>query len=257
MHSSRRQFLAGSLGSLALLSAQDKSSLAQKLLASMSLDEKIGQMTQPDQMFLKSLDDIETYHLGSLLSGGDSDPKSGNDLNSWTDLYSRYQERALKTALGIPLLYGIDAVHGHNNVLGATIFPHNIGLGCTRNADLVERAARITAEEVRATGINWVFSPCVTVPQDIRWGRTYEGYSESPDVVKLLGAAAVRGLQRDALDHPLAVLACVKHFAGDGGTVFGTGKPKGGSTAGRYPLDQGDTQVDEATLRKIHLPGYV
>src|SRR6266851_9934920 len=159
MYPSRRQFLAGSLGSLALLSAQDKSSLAQKLLAGMSLEEKIGQMTQPDQMYLKSLDDIETYHLGSLLSGGDSDPKSGNDLNSWTDLYSRYQERALKTALGIPLLYGIDAVHGHNNVLGATIFPHNIGLGCTRDPALVQQIGRATAEEVSGTGIDWDFSP--------------------------------------------------------------------------------------------------
>lgn len=250
MHPSRRHFLAGSLGSLALLSAQDKDSQAQKLLAQMTLDEKIGQMTQADQMFLKSMDDIENYHLGSLLSGGDSDPKSGNDLGSWTDLYDNYQSRALKTRLRIPLLYGIDAVHGHNNVLGAVIFPHNIGLGCTRNPDLVERAARITAEEVRATGINWAFAPCLTVPQDIRWGRTYEGFSESPDVVKSLSAAAVRGFQGGALDHPLSVLACAKHFAGDGGTTFGTGMQ-------RHPLDRGDTRVDEATLRKIHLAGYL
>jgi len=255
MYSSRRHFLAGSLGSLALLSAQDKSSPAQKLLAEMSLAEKIGQMTQADQMFLKSLDDIENYHLGSLLSGGDSDPKSGNDLGSWTDLYDNYQSRALKTRLCIPLLYGIDAVHGHNNVLGAVIFPHNIGLGCTRNAELVERAARITAEEVRATGINWVFGPCLTVPQDIRWGRTYEGFSESPDVVRSLGVAAVRGFQGSALARPLSVLACAKHFAGDGGTTFGTGRPK--SRGERYPLDQGDTRLDEATFRKIHLAAYL
>ncbi len=255
MHSSRRQFLAGSLGSLALLSAQDKSSLAQRLLAGMSLDEKIGQMTQPDQMFLKSLDDIENYHLGSLLSGGDSDPKSGNDLESWTDLYDNYQSRALKTRLRIPLLYGIDAVHGNNNVLGSVVFPHNIGLGCTRNPGLVERAAKITAEEVRATGINWAFAPCLTVPQDIRWGRTYEGFSESPDVVESLGAAAVRGFQGAALDRPLSVLACAKHFAGDGGTTFGTGMLKRGGE--HYPLDQGDTRVDEATFRKIHLAGYI
>ncbi len=221
----------------------------------MTLDEKIGQMTQADQKFLKSVDDIETYHLGSLLSGGDSDPKSGNDLVSWTDLYDNYQKRALSTRLRIPLLYGIDAVHGHNNVLGATIFPHNIGLGCTRNADLVEKAARVTAEEVRATGIHWAFAPCLTVPQDIRWGRTYEGYSESPDVVRLLSAAAVRGLQGSRLDHPLSVLACTKHFAGDGGTTFGTGMPKRGGE--HYPLDRGDTRVDEATLRKIHIAGYL
>jgi beta-glucosidase len=255
MNPSRRHFLAGSLGSLALLSAQDKDSQAQKLLAGMSLDEKIGQMTQADQMFLKSLDDIETYHLGSLLSGGDSDPKAGNDLGSWTDLYDNYQSRALKTRLRIPLLYGIDAVHGDNNVLGSVVFPHNIGLGCTRNPDLVETAARITAEEVRATGINWAFAPCLTVPQDIRWGRTYEGFSESPDVVKTLGPAAVRGFQRDKLDHPLAVLACAKHFAGDGGTAFGTGLPK--PRGERYPLDQGDVRLDEAKMRRIHLAGYL
>jgi len=230
-------------------------SQARALLAKMTLYEKIGQMTQPDQQYLKSLDDIEKYHLGSLLSGGDSDPKSGNSLSSWTDLYDGYQARALKTRLRIPLLYGVDAVHGHNNVLGATLFPHNIGLGCTRNPELVERAARITAEEVRATGINWAFAPCVAVPQDIRWGRTYEGYSESPDVVKELGAAATRGLQRGDLSNPTSVLACAKHYAGDGGTAFGTGRPMDGG-AGRVPLDQGDTQVDEETLRRLHLPGY-
>jgi len=165
------------------------------LLGQMTLDEKIGQMTQPDQQYLKTLDDIDKYHFGSLLSGGDSDPKAGNDLASWTKLYESYQSRALKTRLHVPLLYGVDAVHGHNNVVGAVIFPHNIGLGCSRNAALVEKAARITAEEVRATGINWAFAPCVAVPQDIRWGRTYEGFSEDPGIVKELGVAAVRGLQ--------------------------------------------------------------
>src|SRR5258708_4375023 len=264
---SRRRAIAGTLGRAGWIDAAAAVAKRRKLtqcdtparhlVSEMSLEQKIGQMTQPDQMFLKTIDDIDNYHLGSLLSGGDSDPKAGNDLNSWTDLYDRYQSRAMKTAQRIPLLYGIDAVHGHNNVLGATIFPPNIGLGCTRNADLVERAARITAEEIRATGINWAFAPCVTVPQDIRWGRTYEGYSESPDVVKLLGAAATRGFQRGALDHPLAVLACAKHFAGDGGTTWGTGMPKGRNSSARYPLDRGDTRGDEATLRQIHLPGYV
>jgi beta-glucosidase len=228
---------------------------ANDLLAKMTLDEKIGQMTQADQQFLKSIDDIEKYHLGSVLSGGDSDPKSGNDLQSWTDLYTRYQTRALQTRLHIPLLYGIDAVHGNNNVLGATILPQNIGLGCTRDAALVERIGRITALEIRATGINWAFAPCVAVPQDIRWGRTYEGYSEDPSIVAELGAAAVRGLQWDGLSNPKAVLACAKHFAGDGGTVYGTGLM---SKAEDKPLlDHGDTRVDEATLRKIHLQGYL
>src|ERR1017187_4458319 len=272
MSTTRRQLLTGSLGSLAFLAAgfgqRNASAAARKprklsdfdpqvrqLLAQLSLDQKIGQMTQPDQTFLQSLDDIEKYHLGSLLSGGDSDPKSGNDLNSWTDLYDGYQSRALATKQRIPLLYGIDALHGHNNVIGAVIFPHNIGLGCSRNAALVEQAARITAIEVRATGINWAFAPCVTVPQDIRWGRTYEGFSESPDLVRVLGEAATRGLQGKSLDDPLSVLACAKHYVGDGGTSFGTGLPRGGSQ--RFGLDQGDTRMDEATLRKIHLPGYI
>src|SRR5262249_48390165 len=136
------------------------------------------------------------------------------------------------------------------NVLGAVIFPHNIGLGCTRNPALVEKIARTTAEEVRATGMQWSFAPCVTVPQDIRWGRTYEGYSEDPTVVRVLGASAVRGLQGKGLDDPLGLLACAKHYAGDGGTSWGTGQ-KG------HGLDQGDMRVDEQTLRRIHLQGYL
>jgi beta-glucosidase len=266
MDTSRRQFLASSLGTTAALSvaraADDQNRFSQfdpharHRVSEMNLDEKIGQMTQPDQMYLASLDDIDKYHVGSVLSGGDSDPKSGNDLLSWTDLYDSCQSRALKTKQRIPLLYGVDALHGHNNVIGAVIFPHNIGLGCSRNPALVEQAARITAIEVRATGINWAFSPCVAVPQDIRWGRTYEGFSESPDVVKLLGAAATRGLQGKSLDDPLSVLACAKHYVGDGGTSFGSGTLRGAGGA-LHPLDQGDTRMDEATLHKIHLPGYV
>ena len=150
------------------------------LLAQMTLEEKIGQMTQPDQENIKDLSDIEKYSFGSILSGGTSDPKEGNSLEAWTNLYDRLQQHTSLSRLKIPLLYGIDAVHGHNNVLGAVIFPHNIGLGCTRNRELVEKVARITAEEVRATGIQWAFAPCVAVPQDVRWGRTYEGFSEDP-----------------------------------------------------------------------------
>jgi beta-glucosidase len=225
------------------------------LLGKLSLDEKIGQMTQPDQQFLKDIDDIEKYHLGSLLSGGDSDPKSGNDLASWTALYNQYQSRALQTKRHIPLLYGIDAVHGNNNVLGATLFPQNIGLGCTRDPKLIEEIGKITAEEVRATGINWAFAPCVAVPQDIRWGRTYEGFSDDPQLVAELGAAAVRGLQWNGLENPRAVLACSKHFAGDGGTVMGTGLMN--KAAGKPLLDHGDTRLGEADFKKIHLSGYL
>lgn len=220
-----------------------------EVLAKMTLDEKIGQMIQAENTGLKELSDIETYHLGSILSGGSSDPQSGNQAEDWAALYEGLQERAVNTRLGIPLLYGIDAVHGHSNVVGAVIFPHNIGLGCTRNPGLVEETARITAKEVRATGIQWVFAPCVTVPRDERWGRTYEGFSEDPQLVSLLGAAAVRGFQGSSLDDPLAVLACAKHYVGDGGTAAGT------SSNGKG-WDQGDTRVDEATLRRIHLAPY-
>ena len=220
---------------------------ANEVLNRMTLDEKIGQMTQADHNGLADPADVEKYFLGSVLNGGDSDPKSGNTLADWTAMYLGYQSHALKTRLAIPLLYGVDAVHGHNNVLGAVIFPHNIGLGCTRNPELVERAERAVAEEVRAGGINWVFAPCVTAPQDERWGRTYEGFGESPDVVKSMAAAAVRGFQADDLRNPFSVLACAKHFIGDGGTTWGTGSP----------IDQGDTRVDEASLRRIHMQGYI
>jgi beta-glucosidase len=227
---------------------------AKQLLSTMTLDEKVGQMCQPDQNALKDPADIEKYFLGSLLSGGGSGPKNKADYNllGWTAMVDNYQRHAMKTRLGIPLLYGVDAVHGHNNIPGAVVFPHNIGLGCTGNAKLVENIERITAEEVRATGINWVFAPCVTVPRDVRWGRTYEGYSENPAVVKVLGEAAVRGFQGSSLAGPHSVVACAKHFIGDGGTSYGSSKMNDG-----HGLDQGDTRCDEATLRRIHLPGYI
>jgi beta-glucosidase len=233
---------------------------AKELLSRMTLDEKIGQMTQPEQgPVLSHPGDMQKYFIGSVLSGGDSDPKEGNSLQAWTDLYDTVQSEAMKTRLAIPILYGIDAVHGHSNVLGAVIFPHNIALGCTRDPALVRKIGRITAEEVRATGIQWTFAPCVTVPQDIRWGRTYEGFSEDPALVARLGEAAVRGLQQSDLGNPLSILACAKHYIGDGGTSASTEPPPGmppGVKAGIW-LNAGDTKVDEATLRRIHLPGYI
>lgn len=220
------------------------------LLAEMTLDEKVGQMTQADLGGLK-MDDIKTCFLGSVLSGGGSDPKKGNSIDAWTDTYDQCQKEALETRLKIPILYGIDAMHGHSNVLGAVIFPHNVGLGCTRDPKLMEKIGKVTANEVRATGIQWTFAPCVTVPQDIRWGRAYEGYSEDPRVASELGEGIIRGLQGDRLSDPLSILACAKHYVGDGGTTYGTGKH------GNKLLDQGDTQVDEATMRRIHLPPYI
>jgi beta-glucosidase len=204
------------------------------LIGRMTLDEKVGQMTQVDRAYLTSENDIRDYFLGSLLSGGGSAPGT-NTPTGWADMYDRYQSLALQTRLKIPLIYGIDAVHGHNNVRGAVIFPHNIGLGCTRDPALVQQVATITADEVTGTGIDWTFSPCLAVPRDIRWGRTYEGFGETPDLVSQMAPAAVAGYQT-------SILACAKHYLADGGT-----------TGGR---DQGDAQISEAELRAIHLPGY-
>ena len=209
------------------------------LLGQMTLDEKIGQMTQADRSALQDGTEINKFLLGSVLNGGDSLPIP-NKPGVWADMTDAYQSQALSTRLGIPLLYGVDAVHGHNGVKGATIFPHNIALGCTRDPALVQAIARATAREVAATGIDWTFAPCVAVPRDERWGRTYEGFGETPELAASLGAAAVHGYQ-DATDGS-AILACAKHFLGDGGTTHGK--------------DQGDTRVTEDELRRIHLPGY-
>jgi len=227
---------------------------AHSLLSQMTLEEKVGQMIQANQASLKDPSDVEKLFLGSLLSGGSSDPKTGNGVVDWTDHYDSLQSRTQHTRLRIPILYGIDAVHGHSNVLGATLFPHNIGLGCTRNPQLVERAARITAVETRATGINWTFAPCVTVPRDERWGRTYEGFGEDPELARTLGEAAVRGYQGNDLGDPLSLLACAKHFIGDGGTKYGTGRKLRDNL---QILDRGNVILSEAELRRIHLAGYI
>ncbi|HEY2962426.1 MAG TPA: glycoside hydrolase family 3 N-terminal domain-containing protein [Pyrinomonadaceae bacterium] len=258
----RREFVKASALTVAatVLCAKGSTSLKSQdarvrtVLGRMTLEEKIGQMLQAEQSALKELSDVENYFLGSILSGGSSDPKTGNGLNDWTNLYDSLQVRTQKTRLRIPILYGIDAVHGHSNVIGAVIFPHNIGLGCSRNPSLVEKAARITAIEVRATGIQWTFSPCVTVPQDERWGRTYEGFGESPELARLLGEAAVRGYQGSDLKDPLSILACAKHWIGDGGTTLGTGTLLKGDVR---ILDRGDVRLSEQELRRIHQAGYV
>ena len=224
------------------------------LLSKMTLEEKVGQMVQANSASLKDPGDVETYFLGSILSGGSSDPKTGNELVDWTDHYDNFQSRTQKTRLRIPLLYGIDAVHGHSNVLGATIFPHNIGLGCSRNPALVEKAARITAIETRATGINWTFAPCVTVPRDERWGRSYEGFGESPELARMMGEAAVRGYQGHDLTAPVSLLACAKHWIGDGATKYGTGRKL---KPDLQILDRGDVTLSESELRRLHMAGYV
>src|ERR1044071_10032412 len=269
MKINRRKFLGASALTLAgsfvssALESQKRSSVrslkandakVQALLSQMTLEEKVGQMIQANQAHLKDPSDVEKYFLGSLLSGGSSDPKTGNGVVDWTDHYDSLQSRTQNTRLRIPILYGIDAVHGHSNVLGATLFPHNIGLGCTRNPKLVERAARITAIETRATGINWTFEPCVAVPRDERWGRSYEGFGETPELARMMGEAAVRGYQGNDLSDPLSLLACAKHFIGDGGTKYGTGRKLRDNL---QILDRGNVIMSESELRRIHLAGYI
>lgn len=230
---------------------------ADALLAKMTLAEKVGQMTQPELSSLGNLDDVANLFVGSVLSGGGSDPKAGNSVEAWTDVVDNCIKKSLTTRLKIPVLYGIDAVHGHGNVQGTVVFPHHIGLGCANDPKLTEEIGRITAAEVRATGIQWGFGPCVTVPQDDRWGRTYEGYSEDPAICGPLGAAEVRGMQGTVLSaDPLRILACAKHYAGDGGTSAEVRKDTFHNNEDRLALDQGDSKVDEATFRRIHLAPY-
>jgi beta-glucosidase len=218
-------------------------------LSQMTLDEKIGQMTQANKNALTTTSDITTYSLGSLLSGGGEGPNgSGGTATEWANMYDNFQSYALQTRLRIPLIYGVDAVHGHNNVYGAVIFPHHIGMGATRNTALVEQADQVTRDEVLGTGIDWVFAPCVCVPRDDRWGRTYEGYGEDTALVSAMGVASIQGFQGAALG-PTTVLATAKHYIADGGTTFGTGDSG-------YLIDQGNAQISEAELRAIHLPPY-
>ncbi|MGE5810008.1 MAG: glycoside hydrolase family 3 protein, partial [Ignavibacteria bacterium] len=223
-------------------STADVENRIEDLLSRMTLDEKIGQMAQAERSAVTGNSDITTYFLGSILSGGGSVPQ-GNNAESWLNMFDSFQAQALNTRLKIPIIYGIDAVHGHNNVRNAVIFPHNIGLGCARDSELVRQAACITAKEIMGTGLNWTFAPCIAVPQNERWGRTYEGFSESPELVSQLGAASVLGFQGDSLMGKSSIVACAKHYVGDGGTTGG--------------YDQGNTEVDEETLRRIHLPGYI
>lgn len=216
------------------------------LLARMTLAEKIGQMTQVEKNSIPP-QAVRDNFIGSILSGGGGYP-TPNTPAGWVEMINTFQEQALQTRLAIPMLYGVDAVHGHNNLYGATIFPHNIGLGATHNPALVEEIGRITAIETAATGIYWDFAPVVAVPQDIRWGRAYEGYSENSDLVISLSQAFIHGLQSHDLS--LGVLATAKHFIGDGATSWGS------STTENYQLDQGVAEIDEATMRAIYLPPY-
>jgi beta-glucosidase len=220
------------------------------LLAKMSVEDKVGQMIQAD---IKSVtpDDVRKYRLGSILAGGNSKPNGQQTATTkqWQQLSDAFYRASMDTSggrLAIPVLFGIDAVHGHNNLVGSTLFPQNSALGNTRDPELIHEIGAATARELRASGINWTFAPTLTVPQDGRWGRAYEGYSENPALVAQYAAAVVEGLEGklgtpqflDA-DH---VIATAKHFVGDGGTHEGK--------------DQGDAQISEAVLRDVHAAGY-
>jgi beta-glucosidase len=244
-------------------------------VAQMTLLEKIGQMTQVEKNSLKP-GDVKRLALGSVLSGGGGNP-TPNNPETWRSMVEAFQEEALSSRLGIPLLYGSDGVHGHNNVVGATIFPHNIGLGCTRDADLVRRIARVTALECVATGVRWDFAPAVSIPRDIRWGRSYEGYSQDAVLVAKLATAYVEGLKGKAWNLPTSVLPSVKHFIADGATKWGTSTrsdrvnletdrtmaiAKMGEDfvamldRGAWQLDQGASTLPESILRAEDLSGY-
>ena len=220
------------------------------LLGRMTAPEKIGQILQGDISTVTPAD-VREYHLGSVLSGGNSGPYGDDKApkEQWLKLADEYYAASMDTSDGaaaIPIVWGTDAVHGHSNIIGATIFPHNIGLGAMHDDEIIQRIGEATALEIRATGQEWTFAPTVTVPQDYRWGRAYEGYSSDPELVSSYVGRMITGLQGDPRDEPIldgpGVIASTKHFLADGGTDNGT--------------DQGDASISEKELRDIHGAPY-
>lgn len=207
----------------------------ENLLDSMTLAEKVGQMLQAEKNGA-SPQDAKNYNLGSVLSGGGSSPSTGNLAYEWYLMYKGYQDQMRESSTQIPIIYGVDAVHGNNNVYNATIFPHNIGLGAANDPELMEKIGLITAREVRVTGINYTFAPAVSIVQDISWGRTYESFSESADIVSGLTGSYINGLQSYCIG------ATAKHFVADGGTDGGH--------------DQGNATLTEQEVRELHLVPY-
>lgn len=214
---------------------------AESLLAVMTLEQKIGQMTQADRITC-SPDDVKQYHLGSVLSGAGSSP-DGNTPSDWVSMNDAYWAASMRqddARPAIPILYGLDAVHGNNNVKGATIFPHNIGLGASADPELLTRIAEVTAKEILAAGVDWAFAPNLAIAQDTHWGRSYESYGQAPELVSLCGSTIVRSMQSD-IDNQ-SVLACIKHWVGDGGTKYG--------------IDQGNNLLEWDELKATHIEPF-
>jgi beta-glucosidase len=217
------------------------------LLSKMTLEQKVGQLIQADISAIKP-EDLSQYPLGSILAGGNSGPYGDEraDAAKWTQLVSAFRHVSRKSGAGVPILFGVDAVHGHSNLPQATIFPHNIGLGAARDVDLIQRIGKATAAEISGSGIEWTFAPTLAVPQDLRWGRTYEGYSSDPALIAAYARAMTTGLQGNLIaGAPLEaqhVAATAKHFLADGGTMDGR--------------DQGDAQITETELVAKHAQGY-
>jgi beta-glucosidase len=223
------------------------------LLSRMTLQEKVGQMTQAERAAVDADPTVITSaNLGAILSGGGSVP-TPNTPTAWADMVDRYQQAALNTRLHIPLIYGVDSVHGHGNLNGATIFPHNIGLGATRDPDLVRDVEHVTAQETRASGPQWAFAPCICAARDDRWGRTYESFGEDPNLVAQM-ETAIDGFQGSPgqLSDPDRVLATAKHYAGDGDTRYGSSTNPAG-----YKIDQGVAVTSRPDFWRTSLQQYV
>lgn len=221
---------------------------ARDLVSRMTSEEKIGQLILVDRRALEDENDIAKYGIGALLSGAGSNPED-NTPNGWREMINRYQSVASQTRLGIPLLYGVDAIHGHANIPTATIFPHQIGLGAANDPGLVEQINRAVSAELLATGVNWSFSPSLDVALDNRWGRVYESFGSDVARVVNLAGPAIRGLQGED-PNSVRVISTAKHYLGGGATAWGT------SANPSYELDQGDALISESTLRRDHLPPF-
>lgn len=218
-----------------------------RLLRKLTVEQKVGQVIQGDISSIKP-EDLARYPLGSILAGGNSGPYGDEraDAAKWLKLVNEFRAASRKAGAGVPILFGVDAVHGHSNLPGATIFPHNVGLGAAHDAELIKRIGAATAAEVAGSGIEWTFAPTLAAPQDLRWGRAYEGYSSDPAVIASYSKAMVEGLQGPLLaGKPLTadkVAASAKHFLADGGTEQGK--------------DQGDAKLAETELVRLHAQGY-